>query len=106
MGSEWSVPPPTRCSSARSPTTGSNRSRDTTRSCRSAPPWDALRAFTAGSSFVNHDDEAGVLAAGRRADVAVLDADALAAGAGPVGDARVECTIAGGRVVHAVDGAR
>ena len=47
-----------------------------------------------------------MLAAGRRADLAVLDTDVLAAGAGPVGDARVECTIAGGRVVHAVDGVR
>ena len=61
----------------------------------------AVRAFTAGSAFVDHDDDAGVLATGRRADVTVLDRDVFGAGAGPVGDARVEYTIAAGRIVHA-----
>jgi predicted amidohydrolase YtcJ len=61
----------------------------------------ALRAFTAGSAFVDHDDDAGVLAAGCRADVTVLDRDILAPGAGPAGDARVEYTIASGQIVYA-----
>ncbi len=59
----------------------------------------ALSAFTAGSAFVNHDDEAGVLAPGRRADLAVLDRD-LFANHEPIGSASVELTVAGGRVVH------
>ncbi len=60
----------------------------------------ALHGFTAGSAWVNHDDEAGTLAPGRRADLAVLDTDVLAPGAPPVADARVEYTVASGRVVH------
>jgi predicted amidohydrolase YtcJ len=58
----------------------------------------ALRGFTAGSAFVNHDPEAGVLRPGKRADLAVLDQD-IFAGA-PIGDAEVEYTIAAGRTVH------
>ena len=66
---------------------------------------DALDACTAGSAFVDHDAEAGELAVGVRADLAVLDADVLADGFGsagrvPVADASVVLTVAGGRVVH------
>jgi predicted amidohydrolase YtcJ len=88
----------------------------------------ALRGFTAGSAFVNHDPDGGMLAVGNRADLAVLDRDIFAepagrsagrsvgrsagrsAGAGsaaagePLGarvsDAKVEYTIAAGRIVH------
>jgi predicted amidohydrolase YtcJ len=58
----------------------------------------ALSAFTAGSAYVNHDGDAGTLAPGRRADLAVLDQDPFATGA-PIADATVELTVAGGRVV-------
>jgi hypothetical protein len=64
------------------------------------PLATALAGFTSGSAFVNHDDDSGSLAVGRRADLAVLDTDVLAAGAPPVGEARVEFTVAAGRVVH------
>lgn len=65
----------------------------------------ALSAFTAGSAYVNHDDEAGVIAPGRRADLAVLDLDILADGfagpqSAPIADASVVLTVAAGRVVH------
>jgi predicted amidohydrolase YtcJ len=65
----------------------------------------ALDAFTAGSAFVNHDDDAGVLAVGRRADLALLDLDILADGfasadRAPLADATVQLTVASGRVVH------
>ena len=60
----------------------------------------ALTAFTAGSAYVNHDDEGGAIAPGRRADLAVLDVDVLADGAPPVADATVELTLAAGAVVH------
>jgi len=48
---------------------------------------------------------AGAIAVGRRADLAVLDVDVLAAGyAGggrfPIADATVELTVAAGRIVH------
>jgi predicted amidohydrolase YtcJ len=75
----------------------------------------ALGAFTAGSAFVNHDEaDAGRLAVGRRADLAVLSDDVtspdlarrLAPGAGPdavpLADVRVELTLAAGRLVHDV----
>jgi len=64
----------------------------------------ALAAFTAGSAFVNHDADGGSLAVGGRADLAVLDRNLLAAGAGPVADARVELTVAAGRVVFEREG--
>jgi predicted amidohydrolase YtcJ len=60
----------------------------------------ALRAFTEGSSWVSFDDEAGVLAPGRRADLAVLDRDLFDPGSGPIGDTTVVLTVAAGRVVY------
>lgn len=59
----------------------------------------ALAAFTAGSAHVNHDDDAGTLTPGRRADLAVLDRD-LFATSEPTADATVELTVAGGHVVY------
>jgi predicted amidohydrolase YtcJ len=61
---------------------------------------EALTAFTAGSAYVNHDDEGGAIAPGRRADLAVLAADLHADGAPPIADAKVELTLAAGKVVH------
>ncbi len=60
----------------------------------------AMRAFTAGTAWINHDeDDAGAISIGRRADFAVLDADIFAAGVKP-SDATVRYTIADGEVVH------
>jgi predicted amidohydrolase YtcJ len=66
---------------------------------------DAVDAFTAGSAYVNHDDDGGALAVGKRADLAMLDLDVFAdgfvsAGRAPLADASVELTVASGRVVH------
>jgi predicted amidohydrolase YtcJ len=60
----------------------------------------ALRAFTAGSAWVNHDAEGGTLAVGHRADLAVLDRNLFDPTSGMPGDARVTHTLAGGIVVH------
>ncbi len=60
---------------------------------------DALRAFTAGSAYVNHDEDAGRLAVGARADLAVLDRDIRDHPAREIADAAVELTVASGRVV-------
>ncbi|HSN06833.1 MAG TPA: amidohydrolase [Candidatus Angelobacter sp.] len=65
----------------------------------------AVDAFTAGSAYVNHDADAGALAVGMRADLAMLDVDIFAdgyvsAGRAPIADASVTLTIASGRVVH------
>jgi predicted amidohydrolase YtcJ len=60
----------------------------------------ALAAFTLGSAHVNHDDEAGSIEEGNRADLVVLDRNLFDAPDATVADARVEHTIAAGRVVH------
>lgn len=59
----------------------------------------ALRAFTSGSAFVNHDHDAGVLRVGARADIATIDHDLFEEGVLPA-DARVTMTVAAGRVVY------
>jgi predicted amidohydrolase YtcJ len=61
----------------------------------------ALAAFTRGSAYVSHDDDAGSIRVGARADLAVLDRNVFEPDAGPLGEARVTTTIAAGRVVHA-----
>lgn len=60
----------------------------------------AVAAFTAGSAYVNHDDEAGSIEVGRRADLAVVDRNIFDAATGLPGDARVTHTVAAGRIVH------
>ena len=64
---------------------------------------DALDAFTAGSAFVNHDAQGGLLAVGHRADLVLLDTDLFAPDAPPIADARVRLTVAAGVVVHEAD---
>ena len=61
----------------------------------------AMRAFARGTAYVNHDDRAGVLAPGMRADLAVLDRNPFDRGSGAIGETRVEMTLASGRVVFA-----
>jgi predicted amidohydrolase YtcJ len=65
---------------------------------------DALTAFTAGSAYAQHLDEAGVLAVGRLADLAILDRDVFDAGAGPIAETTVLATFVGGECVHEVSG--
>lgn len=52
----------------------------------------AFAAYTSGSAFANHRDDAGVLRAGAVADLVLLDRDPFAGGAGEVGAARVLST--------------
>ncbi|MEP7018118.1 MAG: amidohydrolase [Actinomycetota bacterium] len=59
----------------------------------------ALTAFTAGSAYVNHDEDGGSLKVGCRADLAVLDRNVFTSG-GAVADARVDMTVASGKVVY------
>ena len=60
----------------------------------------AMAAFARGSAYVNHDDEAGVLAPDMRADLAVLDRDPFDRSLGAIGETKVEMTMASGRVVY------
>ena len=64
------------------------------------PLTSALAAFTAGSAHVNSDVDGGSLSVGRRADLAVVDRNLFDCPDGRVGAARVELTVASGRVVH------
>ncbi|MFD8750225.1 amidohydrolase [Kitasatospora sp. NPDC059577] len=63
----------------------------------------AIAAYTAGSAYVNGHDDAGVLAAGRLADLVVLDRDVLTGPAGEIAQARVLRTYVGGELVHAAE---
>ncbi len=61
---------------------------------------EAIRAFTAGSAYVNHlDTETGTIEVGKLADLAVIDRDLFAPGAGPIGEGRVLGTFVGGSAV-------
>ena len=62
---------------------------------------DAVAAFTNGSSFVNNSDpDVGSIEPGKAADVVVLDRNIFEPGAGPIGDAEVLFTLAGGDVIY------
>ena len=64
-------------------------------------PATALRAYTSGSAFVNHRDDTGVLRAGHRADLVVLDRDLFAGPPEAIADAQVALTYIRGERVYA-----
>jgi len=64
----------------------------------------ALAAYTAGSARVNHFDDSGSIQAGYRADLVMLDRNLFDYPAGEIGDAQVDLTMAGGRIVYARPG--
>jgi len=61
---------------------------------------EALAAFTRGSAYVNHDDDAGTIMEGKRADLAVLDRNPFAGSVYEIAQTNVTATLASGRVVH------
>jgi predicted amidohydrolase YtcJ len=62
---------------------------------------EALRAYTASNARAMHlDGRIGMLAAGKRADLVVIDRNLLAVPATALDSARVVLTVVGGRVVH------
>ena len=61
----------------------------------------ALAAGTAGSAYVNHLDETGSVRPGYLADLVVLDRNLLESPPQEIGQARVELTMAAGRIVYA-----
>jgi predicted amidohydrolase YtcJ len=62
---------------------------------------DALGAYTEGSAWVNHRDDAGRIEPGRLADLALLDRDVTACPVEEISAARVLGTWVGGERVHA-----
>jgi predicted amidohydrolase YtcJ len=65
---------------------------------------DALAAFTAGSAYACHLDEAGTIRAGSLADLAILDRDLFDPGAGAIGETTVLATFVDGVAVHELPG--
>ncbi|MEV7185603.1 amidohydrolase [Kitasatospora sp. NPDC093102] len=63
----------------------------------------AIAAYTAGTAYLNGHDDAGVLVAGRLADLVVLDRDILTGPPEEIARARVLRTYVGGELVHAAD---
>jgi predicted amidohydrolase YtcJ len=61
----------------------------------------ALTAYTAGSAYVNHCDDAGSIAVGQLADLAVLDRDVFAHPRSEIASARVVATYVEGVEVFA-----
>lgn len=61
----------------------------------------ALAAYTAGSAWVNHLDEAGTVAVGNLADLVVVDSDPFAGPLEEIGATRTMQTFVGGRRVYA-----
>jgi predicted amidohydrolase YtcJ len=61
----------------------------------------ALTAYTAGSAYVNHLDDAGVIRNGALADLVVLDRDPFAGPPQEIGATKVAQTFVDGRRVHA-----
>jgi len=103
MGSDWGVSSPDPLLQMEVAVTRTDPSDRDGRPLDAAEALDlptALAAFTRGSAYVDHDDEAGTIEPGKRADLAVLNRNPFEREAGPIGEVRVELTIAGGRVVH------
>jgi predicted amidohydrolase YtcJ len=103
MGSDWAVSTADPLAQIEVAATRTDPSRRGTPAFLPEQALDvetALRAFTAGSAYVNHDDDGGNLLVGARADLAVLDHDFLADPDALPADANVRMTVAAGRVVH------
>ena len=71
-------------------------------------PEEAVRAYTVWSAYAGHqEDETGLLAPGRRADLTVMDLDPLVLGEtdpGAILDGRILATVVAGEVAYrAVD---
>ncbi len=63
----------------------------------------AFAAYTSGSAWVNHRDEAGTIAPGQAADLVVLDRDPFAGDPAEIGATRVVSTWVDGVAVHRAD---
>lgn len=75
--------------------------RDPFLSAQALDVGTALRAYTAGSAYVNHLDDTGGIRPGALADLAVLDRDILAGPSEEIAAASVSATYVGGVQVFA-----
>jgi len=110
MGSDWAVTtanPLTQLEVAITRSDPDNRSLPSFIPSERMPFNESVDAFTAGTAYVNHDDDGGVIALGNRGDLAMLDIDIFEPGfvtadRAPLDDASVVMTVANGRVVYEV----
>lgn len=63
----------------------------------------ALKAYTAGSAYVNHLDDTGTIEVGKLADLCVLDRDPFQLDPRDIHTCRVTATFVGGRQVYGSD---
>jgi predicted amidohydrolase YtcJ len=61
---------------------------------------EAIAGFTRGSAYVDRDDDAGSIEAGKRADLVVVDRNPFAGDVHEIAGTKVSATIAAGRVVY------
>ena len=62
---------------------------------------DALRAYTSGGAYASFEErEKGSLAAGKLADVVIIDRDLMKIAPEMIRDAKIDYTIVGGRIVY------
>lgn len=67
---------------------------------------DALRAYTSGGAYASFEErEKGSLAPGKLADVVIIDRDLTKIAPETIRDAKIDYTIAGGRIVYDRNGA-
>ena len=103
MGSDWSVTtanPMEEIEVAVTRVDPENRANAPFLPEQALPLQVALAAFTAGSAYVNHDEDGGSLQVGHRGDLAVLDRNLFTPGDGLVADVHVDMTVASGQVVY------
>ena len=102
MGSDWGVTtanPLEQLEVASRRTDPDNRANAPFLPEQALPLSVAVAAFTAGSAWINHDDDGGTIAVDQRADLAVLDHNIFSPGVLPA-DASVQFTVASGQVVY------
>jgi predicted amidohydrolase YtcJ len=61
---------------------------------------EAIAGFTRGSAYVDHDDDAGSIEEGKRADLVISDRNPFAGDVHEIAETTVTATIAAGRVVY------
>ncbi|HEU4747896.1 MAG TPA: amidohydrolase [Gemmatimonadaceae bacterium] len=104
FGSDWFVAPPTPLEGIYAAVT--RRTLDDRNPAGWVPEQkigvdDALRAYTTGGAYASFEEnEKGILAPGKLADVVVIDRDLFRISPETIRDARVSYTIVGGRVIY------
>jgi predicted amidohydrolase YtcJ len=104
MGSDWPVSSPNPFEEMQVAVTrqviGSGRDSEVLDATQRITLAQAIAAFTRGSAYVDHDDEAGSIEEGKRADLVIVDRNPFAGDVHEIADTKVTATIAAGRLVY------